>query len=192
MLVECGFFRAQARDGTDYTFSPSLARIAALGTPRGIVELYAALHGPKAQQEAAYVLATLCDQDDATPLIGGTLIDPDDHTKPERIVIGEMPAAEQVILARRLMHHGVIGQAKPGGQGSSSGHYAEAFNAAEFVSFARVHLGLGSADAEALSMTELQQMIALKFPDANKPERDVPTREEYEAFMSRVMGKRNG
>lgn len=192
MLVECGFARVQVSDGTEFTFTPSLARIAALGTPRGIVELYAALHGPKAPQEAAYVLATLCDQDDCTRLVGGTLIDPDDDTKPERIVVGQMPTAEQIIVARRLMHHGVIGQAKPGGHGSSSGRYAEAFNAAEFVSFARVHLGLSSADAEALSMTELQQMIALKFPDANKPERDVPTREEYEAFMSRVMGKRNG
>lgn len=185
MLVECGFARVQVSDGTEFTFTPSLARIAALGTPRGIVELYAALHGPKAPQEAAYVLASLCDQDDPAPLIGWHDADLNWHP-------GQMPVAEQIIVARRLMHHGVIGQAKPGGQGSSSGRYAEAFNAAEFVSFARVHLGLSSADAEALSMTELQQMIALKFPDANKPERDVPTREEYEAFMSRVMGKRNG
>lgn len=179
MLVECGFARVQVSDGTEFTFTPSLARIAALGTPTGIVELYAALHGPKAYAEAGYVLNVLCDQDDPSPLVG--YHDEDMTWRP-----GLMPQAEQVILARRLMHHGIVGTAKPGPGGG--GQYSPAFNAAEFVSFARVHLGLSSADAEALSMTELHQMIALKFPDAEQ-ERDVPSKDEYEAFMSRVMTK---
>ena len=103
MLIECGFVRAVAPDGTEYTFTPSLARIASLGDPRSIVKLYADLHGPRAEIEAGYVLACLCDQDDPTPLIGW--IDSDGLRNP-----GTMPASEQVILARHLMHHGIIGK----------------------------------------------------------------------------------
>ena len=49
-----------------------------------------------------------------------------------------------------------------------------------------------SADAEALSMTEFQQMFEMKFPDAGKPKRDVPTRAEYDAQMAAIMEKRRG
>lgn len=180
MLVECGFSRVQVSDGTEYSFTPSLARIAALGSPQDIVALYAALHGPQAYAEAGYVLNVLCDQDDPAPLVGW-------HDDDLKWNPGAMPPAEQIILARRLMHHGIVGTAKPGTGGS--GKFSPTFNASEFVSFARVHLGLSSGDAESLSMTELHQMIALKFPEAADAERDVPSREDYDAFMARVMRK---
>lgn len=201
MLVECGFVRAEAPDGRCWTFTPSLARIASLGSPTEIVELYGALHGPRAVDAAGYVLSMLCDQDDPSPLIGGYPIDlagPDEPRQPvPRRVPGLMPAAEMVVMAQHLMHHGIVGKAKPGGQGTQQGKYSDRFDASEFVSLGRAHLGLSSADAEALSMTELQQMLAMKFPEQQtdaegRTVRDVPTREEYEAQMRQIMERRNG
>ena len=179
MLVECGFARAQMPDGQEYTFRPSFARIAALGSPSGIVQVYADLHGPQASRTAGYVLAVLCDQDDPTPLIGWY----DAYGWHP----GAMPAAEQVILARHLMHHGIIGKAKPGKGG---GQYAPEFHAAEYVAAARVHLGLSTADAESLSMTEFQTAFEMKFPEAKAAE--VPSRDEYQAFMAKMKGGQRG
>ena len=182
MLIECGFVRAVAPDGTEYTFTPSLGRIASLGDPHSIVKLYADLHGPRAEIEAGYVLACLCDQDDPTPLIGW--IDSDGLRNP-----GTMPTAEQVILARHLMHNGIIGKAKPG---KGNGQYSDRFDAAEYIAAARVHLGLCSADAEALSMTEFQMMLAMKYPESQ--EKQIPSRDEYRKAMqaAQMKEKRNG
>ena len=182
MLIECGFVRAVAPDGVEFTFTPSLARIATLGNPHEIVWLYAALHGPQAERDAGYILACLCDQDDPTPLIGW--IDGDGLRHP-----GTMPASEQVVIARHLMHHGIVGKAKPSKGG---GQYSDRFDAAEYIAAARVHLGLSSADAEALSMTEFQTMLAMKYPEAQ--EKQIPSRDEYRKAMQAAMMKeqRNG
>lgn len=179
MLVECGFVRAMASDGTEYTFTPSLGRVAALGHPQEIVSLYAALHGPDAQAQATYVLACLCDQDDATPLIGWF----DDAGWHD----GEMPAAERVIIAQHLMRHGIVGKAKPS---KGDGQFSDRFDASEYISAARVHLGLSSADAEALSMTELQTMLEMKFPESANGKPNVPTPEEYDKRMAEFNERR--
>jgi hypothetical protein len=186
MLTESGHAQLTTQQGAEFSFTPSLGRIATLGSPHEIVACFHALHGPHAAQEAAYVLACLCDQEDASPLIGWW--DEDGWHE------GAMPPAERVILARHLMHHGIVGKASPeadSGQGRGrEGKYSETFDASEFVSAARVHLGLSSADAEALSMTEWHQMMELKFPDTKKRERNVASRPEYEALMARIKGKR--
>lgn len=173
MLVECGFVHAQAGDGSEWTFRPSFGRIAALGSPQEIVAIYAGLHGPRAVQEASYVLASLCDQEDPTPMVGWV----DEHgTHP-----GMMPEAEKVILARHLMLHGIVGKARPG---NGDGKFSDAFDASEYISAARVHLGLSSADAEALSMTEFQGMFEMKFPDEpGSKAADIPSAEEYAEAM---------
>lgn len=181
MLVECGFVRAVTSAGEEFTFTPALGRIASLGSPREIVSLFAALHGPKAENEAAYVLACLCDQEDATPLTGWR-DEAGEHP-------GAMPAAEQVVIARHLMTHGIVGKAKPG---KGDGKFSEEFHASEYISAARVHLGLSSADAEALSMTEFQTMLEMKFPEAGEKKRDVPSRAEYEAAMAALKGRERG
>ena len=182
MLVECGFVRATASNGSEWSFTPSFARIAGLGSPHEIVALYAALHGQNAAQDAAYVLACLCDQEDASALIGWR-DDAGHHT-------GTMPEAEQIVIARHLMQHGICGRARPDKvSGGEAGKFSDRFDAAEYVSAARVHLGLSSADAEALSMTEFQTMLTMKFPQAGEKRRDVPSRAEYDAAMARVKGK---
>jgi hypothetical protein len=190
VLVECGFVRVTTGEGQEWTFRPSLGRVASLGSPEEIVTLYGALHGPRAAQAARYVLACLCDQDDPSPLIGCDVIDLADPGAPPRADPGVMPAAEQIVLALHLMHHGMVGKARPGAPTpAAAGQYSSRFDAAEYVSAARVHLGLSSADAEALSMTEFQQMLEMKFPELAKVKaKDVPTRDEYEAAMRRLKG----
>lgn len=174
MLVECGFVRASTSDGREWTFRPSLVRIASLGDPQEIVALYVALHGPNAEAEAAYVLACLCDQEDATPLIGWR----DESGWHD----GEMPPAERVIVAQHLMRHGIVGKAKPG---TGSGEYSDSFHAAEYIAAARVHLGLSSADAEALSMTEFQTMLEMKFPEQpGAKAAEIPSAEDYAEAMA--------
>lgn len=182
MLVECGLTRVAVGESS-WTFRPSFARIAALGSPKEIVELFASLHGDGAVRDAAYVLSVLADEEDVTPLAGcwdeldGTLVR----------VPGAMPDGELVLIARHLMMHGVVGKSKPGDGG---GEYSDEFRAHEYVAAARVHLGLSSADAEALSMTEFQVMLEMKFPQQKKP--DLPTAEEYEAAMKAFEESQRG
>lgn len=190
MLVECGFAKVTTSEGVEYSFTPSLGRIAALGSPQEIVKLYAGLHGASAAKEAAYVLASLCDQDDPTELVGGEALDPDDPQAPARVIPAVMPESEQIIIARHLMQHGIVGKARPDKKGD--GKYSDKFEAAEYIAAARVHLGLSSADAEALSMTEFQMMFEMKFPSKADGKRDVPTREEYAASLKAIEGRRNG
>lgn len=176
MLVECGFVAVEVASGERFSFSPSLGRVAALGSPAEIVGLYAALHGPNAEQEAAYVLAGLCDQEDPAPLVGWR----DEAGWHD----GLMPPAERVIIARHLMQHAICGRARPDASDPrEGGRYSATFNAAEYIAVARVHLGMSAADAEALSMTELQQLLDVKFPRHGGGAKDVPTREQYEASM---------
>lgn len=189
MLVECGLVRAMSGDGQEFTFSPSFARIAALGSPQEIVRIYADLHGANAPATAAYVLACLCDQEDPSPLIGWFDFEPDPSaTMPARWREGAMPPAERVIIAMHLMRHGIIGKAQDTVEGD--GKYSDRFDASEYIATARVHLGLSSVDAEALSMTELQLMLDMKFPKRGK--RNVPTREEYDRQMAAIKERRGG
>lgn len=188
MLVECGLVRVTAGDGTGATFRPSLGRIAALGSPARIVELFARLHGPAAEDAAADVLSGLCDPEDleALPvLIGGERLDPADLSRAVETYDGIMPPAERVVIARHLMQHGICGKARPQAkEAAAQGRYSATFDASEYIAAARVHLGLSSADAEALSMTEFQQMLEMKFPDRKDGgARNVPTAEEYAAGM---------
>ena len=103
-----------------------------------------------------------------------------------------MPPSERLVIARHLMQHGMIGRPRPGSV--ASGEYAEEFHAAEYVAAARAHLGMSAADAEALSMTELQLMLEMKFPDAARQAgaRDIPSAEEYDAAMKAFEERRRG
>ncbi len=185
MLVECGFVRVTLANGAEFTFTPSFKNIAALGSPGEIVRLFVDLHGPKAVEAARYILTVMSDQEDPTPAVGWLSLEDGEWKS------GAIPDGEQVILATHLMTHGIAGKANPG-DGKSGGEYTSEFNAAEYVSAARVHLGLSSADAESLSMTEFQMMLAMKFPESGKAGRDIPTKEEYRKFMESLKGRKNG
>ena len=100
---------------------------------------------------------------------------------------GLMPVDEQIIMARHLMQHGIVGKAKPD---KGDGKFSDSFNASEYIAAACVHLGLSRADAEQLSMTEFQTMFEMKFQDQKK-QRDVPSREEYQAAMQAIKDRRH-
>lgn len=188
MLVECGFTCATTSDGREYTFTPSLGRIARLDSPRGLVELYAALHGARAPAAASEVLAGLCDQDDASELIG----QPEPTDTGIRWVGGLMADAERVVIAKHLLMHGMVGAPRAGRRRKGgSGAYSETFDADEYIHLARVHLGMSAADAEALSMTELHRLLAVKFPEAADKE-EIPTAEAYEAAMRALLPQNEG
>lgn len=177
MLAEHGLSRALMPDGQEFTFRPTFGRIAALGRPQQIVEIFRGLLGARALLDARYVLATLCDQEDVTPLIGWLDLE-------KGWQLGAMPASEQICLAAHLLRHGIVGTASDDGRGSSSVKPAAEFQVGEYVAAARVHLGMSSSDAEELSMSEFQALFEMKFPDPKKKKRDVPTREEYRAAMA--------
>jgi hypothetical protein len=161
--------------------------VALLGTPSGIVETFAALHGPRADSVAREVLAALCDQQDERP-VAGDLIGWLDEAGAQHD--GAMPEAERVILARHLMQHGVCGIARPGDRKPEAGSYAQTFEAGQYIALARVHLGMSAADAAALSMTELQQLMRAKF-EPEKGGRPPPSREEYRKAMARMRTLRD-
>lgn len=176
MLVESGLTRATMADGREFTFRPSFSRLARIGTPAGIVKAYVDLYGPNAVEEAIHILACLCDEDDVTPLVGWLDGDGQRHEV-------AMPTVHQVILARHLMRHGIVGKAQPEKQ--TDGQYSAVFNAHEYVASARVHLGLSGAEAEELSMTEFQTLFEMKYPQKGKQARNLPSREDYASFMAK-------
>lgn len=186
MLVEFGHVCVTLADGREFSFTPSFRRIASLGDAEAIVSLYIALHGPDAYREAPYILSCLCDQEDPTPAVGWHEMGEDGPVWRD----GAINRGDQVILARHLMRHGIVGKSKPDQQGT--GKYSARFDVAEYVSAARVHLGLSAAEAESMSMTEFQCLLEMKYPQAKEEEKEVPSREEYEAFMSRIKERKHG
>ena len=187
MLVEHGFVRAEAADGREWTFTPSLGRVAFLGTPAGIVETFGALHGDQAAAASLDVLA--CFGDDAGR---GDLHELIGWRDEAGLCDGLIPESERVILARHLMQHAVSGRPDPKAKRGEAGDYAREFSAGEFISLARAHLGLSSADAAALSMTELQQLMKAKFPPEKTGARPTPiSREAYAAGMARARAMRD-
>lgn len=188
MLVEHGRVVAQTSDGREWTFTPSFKNIATLGRPHDIVSIYAGLHGQDAEIEAGHVLSCLYDGcEDIAELVGRyvEVLIRDDADESKRLYrfdreIGVMSDDEMVIIARHLMQHGIIGKAKPT---KGDGKFSDSFEAGEYIAVARVHLGLSAEEAEALSMTEFQCLMEMKYPSKDK-ERDVPSREEYDAAMA--------
>ena len=177
----------------DYIFRPSLAAIDSLGSPAEIVEKFAILFSaPKFNpffpvpayrawerevMATAYdVLVACCDQD-VSPLIGHM------GSKWRSFVPGAMPANDMVHIARALMRHGVIG-IKPEGRPTQKPkeEFVPEFRPREFVSQAVAHLGLSSAEAWQMTMTELSGAMQSKY---GKPD-TLPPPEEHDEAMARL------
>lgn len=97
-----------------------------------------------------------------------------------------MPVGDMILIAQSLIQHGIIGKAKvrklqrhEGGQASSE------FNAFEYISAARTHLEMSRDEAEKLTMTEFQMLLAAKFPDQKGF-----TKEEYDAVADDYLAKK--
>lgn len=100
MNTERRLFRVTSAPGVEWTFDPSFARIMALGTAEEIGSLHAGLFGPRAAEEARYLLACFCVQDDPLPLLGWL-------DKDRVLHAGLMPEAAQITFARNLLAQGL-------------------------------------------------------------------------------------
>jgi hypothetical protein len=177
----------------DWIFRPSLAAMDSLGSPAEIVEKFSILFtGPKFNpifpvpayrawerevMATAYDVLVACCDDDVTPLLGHM------GSRWGSFVPGAMPAQDMVHLARSLIRHGVIG-IKPEGRlaNKPKEEFVPEFKPREFVAQAIAHLGLSSAEAWNLTMTEFSSAMQSKF---GKPE-TLPPPEEHEEAMSRL------
>lgn len=176
-----------------YLFRPSFAAMDSIGSPAEIVEKFAILFSaPKINliyplsayrswerevMATAYdVLVACCDCDDVTPLIGHM------GSKWGSFVMGAMPPLDMVPIARSLMRHGIIGLKPEGLPAKPSEGYTAEFKARDFVAQAIAHLGLSSAEAWQLTMTEFSGAMQSKF---GKPE-TLPSLEEHDDGMKRL------
>lgn len=130
----------------------------------------------KAAISAAMIVLTACCDRDVTTLTG-ELVPGKTGRRAFVYRRGAMPVSDMVLIARSLIQHGIIGKAKvrklqkyEGGQATSE------FNAFEYISAARTHLGMSREEAEKLTMTEFQMLLAAKYP-----EQKGFTKEEYDA-----------
>ncbi|MFK8259107.1 DUF6246 family protein [Erwinia sp. AnSW2-5] len=203
----------------EYFFRPSFAAMSRIGEPQEIVQAFYDLHndevtpllqrgldaygtipawllahvsrreiGKPATLAAMSVLAACCERD-LSRLIGEII--PGKSGKWTFVYRkGLMPAVEMVLIAQSLITHGIIGKAKVRQlQRHESNQATTEFNAFEYISAARNHFGISRDEAEQLSMTEFQMMLAAKYPDQKGF-----TREEYEAtaddFLARQARRR--
>jgi hypothetical protein len=200
----------------EYFFRPSFAAMSRIGEPQEIVQTFADLHndeltplierataayghvpawliehirscsyGKRALMAAMTVMQACC-EDDLSALIG--------ELRPARTKgrtfkrrMGLMGDFELLLIAQSLITHGIIGKAKVRQlQRHESGKATTEFNAFEYISAARTHLGMSREEAEQLTMTEFQMMLAAKFP-----EQKGFTKEEYDAVTDDYLARKD-
>lgn len=199
----------------DYFFRPSFANMMRIGEPKEVVEAFHELHSdeytalirraiasyghvpdwlisyigrPQFNRQIVYsaanVLSACCDEN-ISDLVG--------ELRPGRTgrwafvySKGLMPLTDMVIIAQSLIQHGVIGKAKVRRlQRHESGEGTTEFNAFEYINAARTGLELSRDEAEKLTMTEFQLLIAAKYPDQKGF-----TREEYDKVADDYLAKK--
>ena len=198
----------------EYFFRPSFINMTRIGEPKEIVQAFYELHhdeisnvlqsafdayelipewliqhikstsyGRNAIMAAMTVLAACCDHD-VTHLIGE--IRPAKASgKTFKIRRGSMDEFDMLVIAQSLITHGIIGKAKVRKlQRHEGSERTNEFNAFEYVSAARNHFGMSRVEAEQLSMTEFQTLIAAKYPDQKGF-----TKDEYDAVADDYLAK---
>lgn len=199
----------------DYFFRPSFANMMRIGEPQEIVQAFYDLHNdeqsslarraastyggipawlvsylnrPQSGKQAIYsamnVMSACCDKD-ITALTGE--LRPGKTGKWSFVYRkGAMPVHDIVLIAQSLIQHGIIGKAKVRKLHKHEGSQASSeFNAFEYISAARAHLGVSREEAERLTMTEFQMLLAAKFP-----EQKGFTKEEYDAVADDYLAKK--
>ena len=192
----------------DYLFRPSFINMMRIGEPQEIVQVFADLHSDeitplteralaaygriplwlidhirtstygKRALVAAITVLEACSNDDLTPLVG--------EFRPVKRRKGLMDDFDMVLIAQSLITHGIIGKAKVRQlQRNESGATTNEFNAFEYISAARTHFGISRDEAQQLTMTEFQLMLAAKYP-AQKGY----TREEYDQAADDYFARR--
>ncbi|HID9383201.1 TPA: DUF6246 family protein [Enterobacter hormaechei] len=206
-LISCG--------DDDYFLRPSFINMTRIGEPREIVQAFYDLHhdevsgllqsalvayglipgwliqhinstsyGRKAMLAAMTVLASCCDKDVAA--LTGEFRPAKAGGKAFKLRRGSMDDFNMLVVAQSLITHGIIGKAKVRKlQRHEGGEATNEFNAFEYISAARNHFGMSRAEAEQLSMTEFQLLIAAKYPDQKGF-----TKDEYDAVADEYLAKK--
>lgn len=184
VLTEIGEIGIQTDSG-EYKLRPSLYAMTQLGDPKEIVRVFASVMSEQPHTEQfddALAVIYACSGDDLSGLFGGY----EATEKGLRYVPGTAPVEHVLPLARCLMKHGVTGALKelPRKAGEDP-EYVKEFDARAHVSLAIAHLGMSSADAWQMTMTEIVGALRAKFPpaDSDAPGARAPTLEEHQATM---------
>lgn len=199
----------------DYFFRPSFINMTRIGNPADIVQAFYDLHhdevavlvlsaidaygyvpawlvshlrnstyGRKALIAASVVLEACCDRD--ITALTGELRPAKSAGKTFRMRRGVMDDFDMLVIAQSLITHGIIGKAKVRKlQRHEGGETTSSFNAFEYISAARNHFSMSRAEAEQLTMTEFQLLIASKYPDQKGF-----TKEEYEAVTDEYLARK--
>ncbi|MFA5489616.1 MAG: DUF6246 family protein [Candidimonas sp.] len=172
-------------EGREYKLRPSLYAMTQIGEPVEIVRVYASVMSeePHAEQfDDALAVIYACSEDDLAELYGG-------HEATEgglKYAPGSAPVEHVLPLARCLMKHGITGALpelpRKAGQDPE---FVKEFDARAHVSLAIAHLGMSSAEAWQMTMTELVGALRAKFPqiESNTPGARAPTADEHNATM---------
>ena len=145
--------------------------------------LLSSAYSKAAISAAMIVLAACCDRD-ATPLTG-ELVPGKTGRRAFVYRPGAMPVRDMVLIAQSVIQHGIIGKAKVRKlQRHEGGNTSSEFNAFEYISAARMHLDMSRDEAEKLTMTEFQMLLAAKFP-----EQKGFTKEEYDAVTDAHLAR---
>lgn len=199
----------------DYFFRPSFMAMTRIGEPVEIVQAFYDLHNneasallqrgidaygfapewllkfinqpqviKKAVLAAINVIQACCDED--TSKLTGEIVPGKSGKWAFVYRKGFMSAFEMVLIAQSLIVHGVIGKAKVRQlQKHETGEATTEFRAFDYVSAARHHFSMPRTEAEQLTMTEFQLMLAAKYPDQKGY-----TREEYDSAADEFFERR--
>ncbi|WP_338494186.1 DUF6246 family protein [Erwinia aphidicola] len=198
----------------EYFFRPSFAAMSRIGEPQDIVQAFYDVHYNILQNAyqaygmipqwvmdkasspdyvripalASMAILQACCDIDLGKLIGEIVPSKSGRSGRAAFVYrkGVMPLCDMILIAQSLITHGIIGKAKVRQlQRHESNKATTEFNAFEYISAARNHFGMSRDEAEQLSMTEFQMMLAAKYPDQKGF-----TRDEYEAVADDYLAKK--
>ncbi len=199
----------------DYFFRPSFLNMTRIGDPQEIVQAFYYLHNdeitpllqkalmaygavpewllrymgrPQFAKQTIYaamnVMQACCERD--VSALTGELVPGKSGRWGMVYRKGKVPMQNLVLIAQSLITHGIIGKAKVRQlQRHEAGKATTEFNAFEYINAARNHFGMSRQEAEQLSMTEFQMLLAAKYPDQKGF-----TREEYEQVADEYMAKK--
>lgn len=194
ILTEIGEVGITAGD-QHYKLRPSLYAMTQIGDPAEIVRVYASVMSDvphKDQLGDALTVIYACADDDISSLFG--VYEPSE--KGIRHIPGSAPPEHIIPLAQCLLKHGVTGALPPLPRKAGEEHeFVQEFDARAHVSLAIAHLGMSSADAWQMTMTELVGALRAKFPEIENraPGAKAPSKQEMEEtleWFERVEAKR--
>ncbi len=194
IVTEAGEVGVYAR-GRSYKFVPSLLAMTKLGAPAEIVRVFSSamteFEHPSRTGHCIDVLYACC-ADDVAPLVGSFWLmghyDEAGAYQPGKMtrLPGLMGEHEIVTIAQHLLKHGVVGDAPPlPRKEGDAPEYVPEFDARGHVAAAIAHLGVSSAEAWNMTMTELVLAFRAKFPPMadNKPANRAPSVEDLDRAM---------